>query len=742
VLSRRRLRSARKSYRSRRLLRTDAGIVACLFDNMPIKIRIEGHKLPFNHCFKVQTALRANGICEIEMLHFNSMEEAIGYCRSITTSGQVMIFRGQECQQKLLPSALRYDINDLLAERRFNEFKIWAKSNLGMPESKNSTDGIIAIAQHYGIPTKFLDFSVSPDVAAHFASQNFNTSGDPFGYIYFGNMEDVSNIPGCRAVTIGVNNLWRLSLQRGLFVEVADNNAAVDLENALGVLRFAKPKIANPPHAVYPERKSSLELMIDAFLFKSDMERGIETFSKAFDADVWKYRVQTYSGVFPLRNNPGFNASWRTISNQNWHQTNNEPHAALRQRKVLTVGIPTDKSGRVLAEFLTNHCATDLSASLSSSLFVTINVQNMDISERLNRLLVHQLEMLWDGMRTLPVANHLIVQSIATSISMAVDWLRLCKNKKIGEDEADYSGEVIASFFFDAHWLRFGPHLGGGVDGAVSKATLLGAINGEAVFNIHPFYKRIIDADRLRIFDYLTEPQQSLHAVRFIEMLYLELIPSAFLLVFTKACEEDAPELDYLPLCSNPMLIAAVTNPGYTFTSFYANEVDLDRVVVFLPGMSKIDIEQEVIGAIHSLFRSGKPLTCKFAWLDEREIWEFVEACEIAKHAMELGLAGVLEVFSEDIRKAIEPEYERGSRGTGAGFGAFELWLMATGRGNLMSNMHSDTFKELFLELTNQILPSSNETSLQCYYRSGGTIPQMHESFRDYAASAGVSDSL
>ncbi len=76
---------------------------------------------------------------------------------------------------------------------------------------------LTAIGQHYGIPTRLLDLTTDPRVAARFAKTEAALDGKPFAVIYGFLERNLERAAKLEVVRIDVAKLWRLEAQRGLF---------------------------------------------------------------------------------------------------------------------------------------------------------------------------------------------------------------------------------------------------------------------------------------------------------------------------------------------------------------------------------------------------------------------------------------------------------------------------------------------------------------------------------------------
>lgn len=104
--------------------------------------------------------------------YFESWEGALRFCMKAHQSGEFDLFRGQVRDWPTIsPSILRGDeIRRLQSSKMLEEFVEWGKAVPQMAMYNGDEEQLTAIAQHYGIPTRYLDLTTDPAIACIFSA--------------------------------------------------------------------------------------------------------------------------------------------------------------------------------------------------------------------------------------------------------------------------------------------------------------------------------------------------------------------------------------------------------------------------------------------------------------------------------------------------------------------------------------------------------------------------------------------
>jgi hypothetical protein len=165
----------------------------------------------------------------------SNVDEAIAIANTLKREGKYDWFRGQVRTWPPYSSAFRMVLTGeegwgKKLEDRLPNFFSWLQITPGLEVIANDRDSAFAIAQHYGIPTHYIDFTTEPSVAGYFACDtqsvllgvesciyclNTDNLRDLWTSIRTVMIRDGMEIPDLEFVNIKVPNLWRLEAQKG-----------------------------------------------------------------------------------------------------------------------------------------------------------------------------------------------------------------------------------------------------------------------------------------------------------------------------------------------------------------------------------------------------------------------------------------------------------------------------------------------------------------------------------------------
>jgi hypothetical protein len=225
----------------------------------------------------------------------SNVDEAVALARRFQSEGRYDWFRGQSQNWLVVPTLARLGAKERKAAiSRLVRFLGWAENTPGMAEFRGKENAAVAVAQHYGIATPFIDFTTSPEIAGIFASEPpkqqqmenacivcLNTA-DVLGFPWNALKESsYDNMPEC--IRLDVPNLWRLEAQAGVFLYCPF--AGIEQVYGFDRILFPVPQkgLSRRAHQrIYPPRKSSLEHLIDQYFHDERIYVGSEQIKRLF----------------------------------------------------------------------------------------------------------------------------------------------------------------------------------------------------------------------------------------------------------------------------------------------------------------------------------------------------------------------------------------------------------------------------------------------------------------------------
>ncbi|MGA1870915.1 MAG: FRG domain-containing protein [bacterium] len=363
-----------------------------------------------------------------------SVEEAVYAAEQLKRSGRPYWFRGQAKGWPLRSSFVRINQADRnLALEKVARYEEWVKHTPGLEHLVTNTDAAIAVAQHYGIPTNFVDFTTHPEIAGFFASEKagFTTAGD-LACIICLDVQDFKEFWKLLAqryappefLEIAVPDLWRLEAQHGCFLFCPYDNVErlYDFDRIFfpnnHVLRGIRRE------DVYPKRKSHLEVLLDQYFMN---ERMIEAERTWNPEGVKRLVFEAPTGgcdpdVFP--NGLPEHPSWSYGELRPWLDLHAEQFSKAWTAVNFRVLIPDPRDTSRLVRKISEQLLHDLFglAGIRSKL-VGWHIQlkaDYGLPQDFESRLASRLARLWDGLRRLPYSDKDISLGFGLCIAFAV----------------------------------------------------------------------------------------------------------------------------------------------------------------------------------------------------------------------------------------------------------------------------------------------------------------------------------
>lgn len=593
-----------------------------------------------------------------------SAEEATAYCLKLIADGSADLFRGQSNDWPSITPSLFRGSDEAKNQARvvLGEFTEWANTVPQMATYHNNDQAITAIAQHYGIPTSFLDLTIDPLIAELFARGTIDSDSAPENaVIYCFKRENLVGLKGFKVLEIDVINLWRLQAQRGLFLEYTDDCIVDQVRASAICVHFPrKPITKQETVSLYPLRKSLLETVIDQWTYRHKVQ---QLFAQISIPRVLMIRRYTYPGIFRWRHVPEFEPDWIEYDPR-WIFPKSEHVSLATKSEIYTVGLDDALDvkkafERLMAQFkkpIETYAANGIPIGFAFEFPTQQKGYEQSASIVLNRC--------WDGIRAHPYG---IESSIRCMAATAMAIIRAVLHPDSEEWEGRLWGKTEA--------IDVAP-VGGQIDsGGVSSATLYKSRNSKHDHALTKYARRKVTENPAYLFDYVVDPWILFDFIDLSTMMVEQFIPSSIGLFWKEAMENgyDA-DSQFWGLSFNAALLAAVTRFNWRFVSPVSMERDVERVILISKDMDEDEIEEIFISCLPCIFKEQKPFVINFTDYskDKREVWEIERVIEQCKVVNKIGGISVLDVFPGQFDQTATEDGP-------SGLGAFHIWAIANG---------------------------------------------------------------
>ncbi|MCT4601998.1 MAG: FRG domain-containing protein [Marinifilum sp.] len=371
-----------------------------------------------------------------------SIADALELAQEFKKKGKYNLFRGQAQNWEVIPTAGRVSKNKIQeSEEQLKRLLYYFNSELSLKKYCSRIDDFFAIAQHYGLPTNYIDFTKSIDVAFYFATNSkSNKLNDNCSIICLNENDFKSFVTFSKClyerdqvippyiVTDNVENLWRLQAQKGCFLFTPYDKIEMFYDFDKILFPFDSPFNKILKEDIYPERKSELEIMLDSYF---DTERRIKgqkrmfSFAKELNIPITHIPEPNQFEILEKRE---IHKSWYSYTYRKWNFKLNEQWQDSSTQKTIHIFIlkpqleqlkklPQIIGANLNEEYLNNKI--DRRTPLVFNIKVDIKLSMKNLS-----LMNENCRRIWDGTRNLPFKNEEIFKIISKYLCLEIESLR------------------------------------------------------------------------------------------------------------------------------------------------------------------------------------------------------------------------------------------------------------------------------------------------------------------------------
>ncbi len=354
-----------------------------------------------------------------EIYRTDNQEEAIKLAKKFSDSGKYNLFRGQAQNWNVTPSSARLSKEDF--EEGIEKLKrlySFFETSENLIKYQSNIDWFFAVAQHYGLPTNYIDFTRNYKVATYFATNSKSNEIGKESVIICLNEVDFNNfIQFTKSIyekdkviapylcEIDVHNLWRLQSQEGLFLFTPYSNIEFYYDFDRILFPYEKPYDRIKENQIYPENKSELEIHLDYYFNNEERlvgQKRFRDFTKEMNIPVRTipdFRIEKF-----LRINEK-HKSWETKNFSKWKYAFIENWKSLESQISINLKLPKDTNSYQEFSNLTlkffNEVDNKIKRNQKLSFKIDLNGNDTSLYDLLRKI-EKSCSRIWDGTRNLP----------------------------------------------------------------------------------------------------------------------------------------------------------------------------------------------------------------------------------------------------------------------------------------------------------------------------------------------------
>ena len=447
----------------------------------------------------------------------NNVHEAVELANDLKEKGGYDLFRGQIKNWPLKSSFGRQVEKNKKDEalQKMARFERWVKRTKGLEELAKHPDDMIAVAQHYGIPTNFVDFTTSPPVAGFFASYGRIDEENVESCILCLNSQDLITFwkwlpskysPPPEILYLEVQNLWRLEAQHGVFLFCPYSN----FEQIYDLDRIYFPYNSQistvKEDEIFPKRKSQLEILLDQYFMNELLIEGQKNIHWGWMRHKIPEIEEKWSKELLLNGTPPPKlSSWNHSHIESWLVQSNEKYLNTLGNETWEMTLDLNKDLSSIRNEAFDHLTTQFknypnvrNRLLNWSITVVGDQPRDPIENRVESY----IKRLWDGLRKLPYDDQDIAKGLANCFVLSSYLLKQGRVMQV-----DW-GKVTSECFGETIEIEFGSEDGSYSRSFASKSKLLAAVREDIYDYVDPKWKPQLDNNIIGLLQAIWAPDR------------------------------------------------------------------------------------------------------------------------------------------------------------------------------------------------------------------------------------------
>lgn len=357
-----------------------------------------------------------------EIHRVKNQKEAIKLAKIFSESGKYDLFRGQAQNWNVTPSSAR--LNKKESEDGIEKLKrlySFFETSENLIKYQLNIDWFFAVAQHYGLPTNYIDFTTNHEVALYFATNSQSNEIGKESVIICLNESDFNKfiqitqplydkdkVIAPYICKVDVHNLWRLQSQEGLFLFTPYSNIESYYDFDRIIFPFERPFNEIKKNQIYPENKSELEIHLDYYFNNEERlvrQKRFKEFTQELNIPVHTvpdFKVENFLRISKKHD------SWQSDNFSKWKYVFLEKWESSESQSSITLKLPVDTNSfqKFSDDTLQLFNEIDNSLNRNQTLGFKIDLNgNEKTFEKIAKRIERSCARIWDGTRNLPFTN-------------------------------------------------------------------------------------------------------------------------------------------------------------------------------------------------------------------------------------------------------------------------------------------------------------------------------------------------